>query len=163
MNRQRAAWVDRLEQSGKDYFRYISQLTDADIASAPAAGEWTLHQVVAHMRDTEQLVFLARTQRILKEEHPAVQNFDQDEWNKTHYDPNEPFKKIVAEFRAARRKLVSLLRKSTDKDWDNWAMHSEYNKISLDWLAMHNYHHTLEHIAQMGALREKTVLKQLNG
>ncbi len=163
MKRLRAEWIDRLEQSGKDYLRYISQLTDAEIAAAPAPGEWSVHQLVAHVRDTEQQVFLARLQRIMKEEHPAIQNFDQDEWNKDHYDPNEPFKKIVAEFRAARRKFISLLRKTTDKDWDNWAMHSEYKKISLDWLVMHNYHHTLEHVAQLGGLREKAVLKQLNG
>ena len=162
MNRQRAVWIDRLEQSGKDYLRYVSQLADTEVHRAPASGEWTIHQVVAHVRDTEQRVFLARAQRIMTEPHPVVQNFDQDEWNKNHYDPNEPFGKIVAEFRLARRKLVSLLRKSKDEDWKNWAMHSEYGKISLDWLVMHNYHHTMEHIAQMGYLAEKAVLKELN-
>jgi hypothetical protein len=163
MNRKRAGLVDRLEQSGKDYLWCLSQLTEEEIHAPTAPGEWTIHQVVAHVRDTEQHAFLARLERMLKEEHPAVQNFDQDEWNKTHYDPNEPFKKIVAEFRAARRKFMQLIRKSTDKDWANWAMHSAYGKISLDWLAMHNYHHTMEHIVQIGYLREKAVLKQLNG
>ncbi len=162
MNRKRAAWVDRLEQSGKDYMRYISQFPEAEIHRAPAPGEWTIHQVVAHVRDTEQHAFLARVQRIMSEEHPAVQNFDQDEWNRDHYDPNEPFKKIVAEFRAARRKLILLLRKSKSSDWDNWAAHSAYGRISLDWLVMHNYHHTMEHIAQMGYMAENAVLKELN-
>lgn len=162
MNRKRVAWIDRLEQSGKDYLRYLSELTEAEVQSAPAPGEWTVHQVVAHMRDTEQYVFLQRVQRIMKESHPAVQNFDQDQWNKDHYDPNEPFKKIVSDFRASRRKLISLLRKTSDKDWENWAMHSAYGKISLDWLVMHNYHHTMEHIAQIGNLSEQAVLKELN-
>ncbi len=162
MNRKRAAWIDRLEQSGKDYLGYLAQLNEAEIQSAPAPGEWTTHQVVAHVRDTEQQVFLARVQRMLSEEHPAVQNFDQDEWNKNHYSPTEPLKKIVADFRASRRKMVSLLRKTTEKDWANWAMHSAYGRISLEWLVMHNYHHTMEHIAQMGALSEQEVLKELN-
>jgi DNA phosphorothioation-dependent restriction protein DptG len=162
MNRQRAAWIDRLEQSGKDYLRYVSQLSEADLHRAPAPGEWTMHQVVAHVRDTERQVFLARVQRIMNEEHPAVQNFDQDQWNKDHYDPNEPFKEIVADFRAARRQLVALLRKTKNADWDNWAIHSAYGKISLDWLVRHDYHHTLEHIAQMGYLAEKSVLEELN-
>lgn len=162
MNRKRSAWIDRLEQSGKDYLWYVSQLSEAEIHRAPAPGEWTIHQVIAHIRDTEQRVFLARAQRVMREEHPAVENFDQDEWNTNHYDPNEPFEKIVAEFRAARRKLISLLRKSNNADWDNWARHSEYGKISLDWMVMHNYHHTLDHIAQMGHMAENTVLKELN-
>ncbi|MDE3091409.1 MAG: DinB family protein [Chloroflexota bacterium] len=163
MNRKRAALVDRLEQSGKDYLWNLSQLSEAEIGTPPAPGEWTIHQVVAHMRDTEQRVFLERTRRIMQETHPAVQNFDQEQWSKEHYSPDEPFKKIVAEFRSARRKLVSLLRKTKEKDWENWAMHSAYGRISLDWLAMHGYHHTVEHIAQIGYLREKQVLKELNG
>jgi len=163
MNRKRADWIDRLEQSGKDYLWYLSQLAEEEIHAPAAPGEWTIHQVVAHVRDIEQHAFLARLERILKEEHPAVQNFDQDEWNMTHYDSTEPFKKIVAGFRAARRKFVQLLRKSTDKDWANWAMHSEYGKISIDWLVMHDYHHTMEHIAQIGYQREAALLKQLNG
>ncbi len=163
MNRKRATWIDRLEQSGKDYLRYLSQLSEADIHTAPAPGEWTTHQVVAHMRDTEQHVFLQRVQRILGEDHPSVQTFDSDEWNREHYDPNEPLKKIAAEFRAARRKMIALLRKTKDRDWDNWALHPEHRRISLDWLVMHDYHHTMEHIAQIGYLSEKAVLKELNG
>jgi Protein of unknown function (DUF664). len=163
MNRQRVGLIDRLEQSGKDYLWYLARLSDADINAPTAPGEWTIHQVVAHVRDTEQHVFLARAQRIVKEEHPAVQNFDQDAWNRDHYSATEPFKKIVGDFSASRRKLISLLRKTTNEDWDNWAKHSAYGRISLDWLVMHDYHHTLEHLAQIGYLREKAVLKELNG
>ena len=163
MNRKRTAWVNRLEQSGKDYLGYLSQLTEEQIHDVPAPGEWSIHQVIAHVRDTERYVFLERVQRILTETHPAVENFDQDAWNKDHYDPNEPLKRIVADFRSLRRKLISLLRKSKDKDWENWAMHSEYHKITIDWLVMHDYHHTLEHTVQMGYLNEKVLLKYLNG
>ncbi len=164
MNRQCKALVDRLEASGKEFVSYLSQLSDEDLRAAPAPNEWTIHQVVAHMRDVEQHAFLVRVQRITKEEHPAVQNFDQDEWwNQSHYSPSEPLKKIIADFRSSRRKMVALLRKTSDKDWKNWAVHSAYGKISLEWVAMHCYHHTLEHIAQMGYAREKGILKNLNG
>ena len=162
MNRRRTAWIDRLEQSGKDYLGYVSQLSEAQIHDVPAPGEWSMHQVVAHVRDTERYAFFVRVQRILAETHPTVANFDQDEWNKDHYDPSEPFKKIVADFRVHRRKLVSLLRKSKDKDWENWAIHPEYHKITIDWIVMHDYHHTLEHTAQLGYLNEKVYLKGLN-
>ena len=164
MNRQRKAMIDRLEQSGKEFVWYFSQLSDADIHAAPAPNEWSLHQAAAHVRDTEQHVFLARLERMLKEEHPAVQNFDQDGYWKTHpYAAGESLKQIIADFQKSRRKLVRLLRNAPDAAWKNWAQHSAYGKISLDWLAMHCYHHTLEHIAQIGYAREKSVLKNLNG
>lgn len=162
MNRKRATLIDRLESSGKDYLRYLRQLSDAEIHNSPAQNEWSIHQVATHMRDTEQHVFLLRTQRILSEVHPAVQSFDQEAWNREHYAPSEPLKKIVAEFRAARRKLVRLLHQTSGKDWANWATHPEYGKISLDWLALHNYSHTLQHLAQIVEMQEKSVLQELS-
>ncbi|CAG0986880.1 hypothetical protein ANRL3_02502 [Anaerolineae bacterium] len=163
MNRKRKALVDRLEESGKEYLQYLAQLDTNEIHGAPAPNEWTIHQVVSHMRDTEQHVFLARTQLIQKETHPAVQSFNQEEWMRERYSPDESFKKIVAEFRAARRKMIALVRKASDQDWANWATHPEYVRISLDWLVMHDYHHTLEHLAQIGYAREKAVLAELRG
>jgi hypothetical protein len=162
MNRKRAALIARLEQSGKDYTWYLAHLAQDEINLPPAPNEWSIHQVVAHVRDTEQHVFLRRTERIINEEHPTVQSFDQEAWNRDHYSPNESFQKIVADFRAARRKLIRLLRATSEKDWKNWALHPAYGKISLGWLTLHNYHHTMEHIAQIGYLREKALLKELN-
>jgi hypothetical protein len=163
MNRQRKALIDRLETSGKEYADYLSQVAAAELHCTSSPTEWSIHQVAAHVRDTDQHVFLVRVQRVMKEEHPAVLNFDQDEYWKTNpYSPSEPIKKIIADFRASRRKMVSLLCQATDKDWKNWALHSAYGRISLDWLALHCYHHTLEHIAQMGYEYEKNLLKALN-
>lgn len=164
MNRQRKALVDRLETSGKDFIDYLSQLSMDELYAKPTPTEWSLHQCAAHVRDTEQNAFLVRVECMMKEVHPAVANFDQDEWWQAHpYQADEPLKKIVADFRAARNKLVRLLRKATQDDWDNWARHSAYGKISMEWVAMHAHHHTLEHIAQMGYARENQVLKQLAG
>lgn len=163
MNRQRKALIDRLETSGKEYIDYLSQVAAANLHTTSSPTEWSIHQVAAHVRDTERHAFLARVQRIMKEEHPTVQNFDQDEFWKTNpYSASEPIKKIIADFRAARRKMVSLLRQASEDDWKNWARHSAYGKISLDYVAMHCYHHTLEHVAQMGYAREKDLLKSLN-
>lgn len=163
MNRQRQTLIDRLEQSGKEYLAYLSQLSAEEVNATPAPTEWSIHQVAAHMRDCETHVFLRRVERALTEEHPAFQNFDQDEYWKTHgYAPDEPLKKIIADFRRDRRKLVRALRAAPDAAWKNWGKHSAYGKVTLDWLAMHCYHHTLEHVAQMGYAREKALLKELN-
>src|SRR3990172_3110776 len=103
MKRNRAQLLDRLESAGQDYLWYLDQLSEAEIHTPPAPNEWTAHQVAAHVRDTEQQVFLLRVKRILAEEHPAVENFDQEGWNRDHYSADELIKKIKSEFRNARR------------------------------------------------------------
>lgn len=162
MSRQRAALVDRLESSGHDFLWYLRQLSREALQSPPITGTWSVHQIAAHMRDTEKQVFLARTQRILKEDHPSVSNFDQEEWNREHYSKNEPLRKILDEFRSARRRVVRLARAATITDWNKTAAHPEYGEISLDWLTLHNYSHTLEHIAQISQQQERIILDRLN-
>ncbi len=162
MDRKRAQLIDRLESSGQDYVWILNQLEETAMFAAPSPGEWTVHQIAAHMRDTEQQAFLLRIELLISETHPTVLNFDQEVWNRDHYLPSEPLRKINSEFRAARRKVVRLLRRATKKAWDNWAAHPEYGKISLDWVLEHDYHHTLEHIAQIGRLHEAETLKKLN-
>ncbi len=162
MNRHRAQLIDRLESCGQDYLWFLDHLAQEEPYTVPGAGEWSVHQVAAHMRDTEVHVFLLRTQLLLASEHPAVENFDQEAWNRDHYVPSEPLKQIKAEFRTARRKLTRLLRGANKSAWDNWAQHPEFGRISLDWLLEHNYVHTLDHLAQIGRLREAATLRALN-
>jgi hypothetical protein len=163
MNRQHAKLIERIEESGNDFLAYLAELTDEEIHRVPGQGEWSIHAVLAHLRDTEEHVFLKRTKRILgASEPPNVENFSQDEWNRDHYSSEEPRKKIISELRAARRGLLRLLRKTTDKDWSRWALHPEYGRISIEWLAVHDYSHTLEHLHQLLELREKAILEELN-
>ncbi len=162
MNREHKRLVDRLESSGEDLLSYLGKFSEQEILEQPAPNEWSIHQVVAHLRDTEERVFLYRVRRLLKEDHPEVPNFDQDAWQREHYSPTEPFKKMLADFRSARRKQIVLLRKTTDKDWDRTARHPEYGVISVNWLVNHNVNHTFEHLSQIGYWHEKSLLKKLN-
>ncbi len=163
MNRQHTKLIERIEASGKEFLDYVSPLPAEEIHRAPVPGEWSIHAVVAHLRDTEEHVFLKRIERILREpEPPAVENFDQVEWNRAHYSPDEPFKEIMAELRQARRKFIRALEKIPDKEWSRYAHHPEYGKISIEWLALHDYVHTLDHLHQILELRERAILKELN-
>jgi uncharacterized damage-inducible protein DinB len=45
----------------------------------PAAGKWSVCEIVAHLADCE-LVFAFRLRQTLAEDHPTIQPFDQDRW-----------------------------------------------------------------------------------
>ncbi len=163
MNRQHARLVAHLETSGIELLAFVAELPDSELHRTPAAGEWSIHAIVAHLRDVEQQVFLKRIQRILSEPGtPRVEDFDQEQWNREHYRPEEPLPEIIKAWRAARRKELNLLRGVPDRDWARTAIHPEYGKISIEWLAVHNYAHTLDHLHQLLKLQEKSLLGRLN-
>src|SRR5665648_136212 len=62
------------------------------------AGGWNIHQVIAHMRDVNQHVYLPRLHRIIDEENPMFENFDGDAWMAEHYQPLEPIGILSSEF-----------------------------------------------------------------
>jgi hypothetical protein len=163
MNRQHRQLVAHIQASGKELLDNLKHLSEEEIFRVPAPNEWTMHAVIAHVRDTERHVFLHRIQRILSEpDPPQVENFDQEQWNRDYYSATEPFDQIVAEWRAARRKLVRLLQSTRDADWARYAAHPLYGKISVEYIALHNYAHTLEHLHQMLETREQALLHALN-
>ena len=163
MNKQHTQLVDRIEASGAELADALGQLSAEQIARVPKEGEWSLHQVMSHVRDTEVQVFAYRIGLILKNDAPpTVQNFDQEEWMRDHYSPSEPLKAIVAEFRGARRKLVKLLRGTKDSDWKRYAIHPLYGNIPIEYIALHSYAHSLEHIQQFMLEREANLLKAAN-
>lgn len=164
MNKQHADQIERLEASAGEVANALKRVTPAQLQRVPRPGEWSLHQALAHLRDTEVQVFSYRPARILKEPAPpVVANFNQEDWMREHYKADEPIQNIVAEFRAARRKLVRLLRNTTDKDWTRYAIHPEYGNISVEYIALHAYNHTLEHLQQLLEAQEETLLNAANG
>lgn len=162
MNLQHKRIIDRLGTSSEDFIAYLAKLPAEELQQVPAPNEWTLHQVAAHVRDVEQQVFLYRLKRMLREDNPAVENFDQEVWTRGHYAASEPIKKIVAEIRAARKKQAALLRRAKDKDWARTAQHPTWKTLSVEWLMTHAINHALEHAAQAGEAYEKLLLSKLN-
>lgn len=164
MNTAHSQLIERLDDSAVQVATAVKPLSAEQIKRVPREGEWSLHQALSHLRDTEVQVFSYRVARILKEtEPPLVANFDQEEWMREHYAENEALKKIVAEFRAARRKLVKLLRSTKDNDWTRCAIHPEYGKISIEYIALHAYNHTLEHLQPLLTAQEENLLNAANG
>ncbi len=144
MNRQHTQLIDRLEATGKEFIAAVGQIPEKQINAVPTDGEWSLHQALAHTRDTEANVFTYRTGLILNSKTPpTVANFSQEEYNVDHYSPKEPVKKILTEFSKARRQLVKNLRATQDSDWKRYAIHPEYGNIPIEYIALHAYTHTL--------------------
>lgn len=163
MNKQHTLLLDRLEDSANQVADAVKQLSAEQLNRIPKEGEWSLHGALAHLRDTDVQVFLYRAQRILKEDTaPTVASFNQEEWSREHYSAKEPMQDIIGEFKTARRKLVKLLRNTRDKDWTRYAVHPEYGNISIEYIALHTYNHTLEHLQQLLDAQESNVLQAAN-
>ena len=112
----------------------VARLKPEDLDRA-TAGEWTPRQIVHHLADTE-LFRSTRLRRLLTEESPTLQAFDEGNLTflrRLHYD--RPIEASFALFRAASQTNLDLLARLLEDDWSREGTHTEVGRFTMDdWL-----------------------------
>lgn len=114
----------------------------------PAPGKWNIHEIIIHMADSEANSF-ARARKIICESGGQVIGYDQDAWAvKTNYE-SQSTDDALELFRLLRKMTYNVIKSIPEETWDNYIIHSENGKMTLDdWLEVYEDHVTV-HIIQM--------------
>jgi DinB superfamily len=121
-------------------------------------GKWTACEIIHHLADSETTSAL-RLRRLLVEESPLIQAYDQDAFaDSLHYNDRELSPALEA-FRSARATTAQLFPFMTDEDWRRSGTHSESGPYSAeDWLRIYAAH-AHNHANQIRQLKEAMSLK----
>ena len=124
----------------------------ASLAAHPIAGKWSAREIVHHLADSES-ISAQRLRRLLSEEHPIIQGYDQEayavllRYNLRDHAPALDF------FRAARETTLQLLREMGDDDWKRTGWHTESGLYSAStWLKIYAVH-AHNHAGQIARLK----------
>ena len=89
----------------------------------PAAGKWSVHEVIVHCADSETNSHM-RIRYLLGEPDPLILGYDQDRWAidlDYHALPLAPALETV---RAVRANTVPLLERMTERQWQRTGRHT---------------------------------------
>jgi len=87
----------------------------------PKDGGWSPRMVVHHLADSESNS--TRGRKLLAEDDPVVQGYDQAYARRLHYD--RPVETSLAVFRAVRASTAELLERLEEQDWGRAGTHTE--------------------------------------
>jgi len=123
------------------------------LTAHPIAGKWSAAEIVHHLADSETTSGL-RLRRLLVEDHPLIQGYDQDAYAAAlNYNRREIAPSLEA-FRAARATAAQLFEFMADEDWLREGTHSESGSYGAeDWLKIYAAH-AHNHAAQIRRLKE---------
>jgi hypothetical protein len=123
------------------------------LTAHPIAGKWSAAEIVHHLADSETTSGL-RLRRLLVEDHPLIQGYDQDAYAAAlNYNRREIAPSLEA-FRAARASAAQLFEFMADEDWQREGTHSESGSYGAeDWLKIYAAH-AHNHAAQIRRLKE---------
>ena len=137
------------------YDEVINSLSDfpADAMTAhPIPGKWSAREIAHHLADSETASAI-RLRKLLTEDHPVIQGYDQDEYAvRLNYNERDTAPALEA-FHAARASTAQLIDRMTQADWQREGEHTESGRYTAeDWLNIYAVH-AHNHAAQIRRLR----------
>jgi hypothetical protein len=123
------------------------------LAAHPIPGKWSAREIVHHLGDSES-TSAWRIRRLLVEENPLIQGYDQDQFaTRLRYNERDMAPALEA-FRVARESTMQILGLMTEDDWKRAGTHSESGPYTTeDWLVIYA-RHAHNHAAQIQRLKE---------
>ena len=131
----------------------LAGLSESQMHAVPVPGEWSIHEVVIHLGDSETFGF-ERLRKTIAEEKPILQVYDEDAWAKNLSYQQQERHFALALFSAQRRSTAALLRMLPSEAWKRTAMHPERGEISLYDIFTIYLEHGEIHLAQIEHIKQ---------
>lgn len=123
-------------------------LSVQDVTMPLEAGGWTVHQIAAHTRDVDKLVYGMRVRRTAAEQNPEFQNFDGEEYMAEHYSKSAPLNEILDELVEQVESLAEELRSLPPQAWARVSSHAMLGRdLTLQTWVEKDLAHIQEHLA----------------
>lgn len=144
--------IDRYA-AGSELLRYAAQgLTPEQEQARPGPGVWSIAELVTHMVDSDG-VGIERMKRVIAEDEPTLQAYDQDRWIARLDAHNMPVAEAVALFAANRGWMTRILRKCSEEDFARSGNHTEDGPKTLAKLLVGYVGHLDYHLKYLYAKR----------
>jgi hypothetical protein len=135
----RQALIEKYREGYRVVSDALRGISDQELDARPAPGKWSAREIVHHLADSE-MTSAIRLRRLIAEERPVIQGYDQDEFaHRLAYD--RPVQASLDAFRAARQTTKEILERLTETDWTREGTHSESGRYTVEhWLEIYAEH-----------------------
>jgi carbonic anhydrase/acetyltransferase-like protein (isoleucine patch superfamily)/uncharacterized damage-inducible protein DinB len=130
--------ADRLERHAESEWR-----------AAPAGGGWSAHEVLHHLCDADERVYVPRLTQLLAEDRPQFMDMDLTSITRDGASAGTSPASVLQSWGASRRQLLALLAPLGRADWARWGVHSIRGPYPLGEMVRHWAEHDLAHRRQM--------------
>ena len=117
----RSKLIDRLVIAAQEFRLECLAAKDAFTS---LDGGWNMHQIAAHTRDVDKLVYGSRARRTATEDNPEFQSFDGEAYMAEHYSASEPLQEIVNGLVDNVENLAQMLRSLSSEAWSRQSRHA---------------------------------------
>jgi hypothetical protein len=141
-----------VRESIGELFNQFAGLSEEALRWRPAADEWCLKEVAAHLRDAEAL-HQRQIELISHELEPRLpyEAIDVLPFERDYRD--ESLVRLLREYESAREETVWLLRMFSENEWSRAGIHPYRGRMTILDIVRELHQHDLEHLYQARNLR----------
>jgi hypothetical protein len=135
----RRALIERYKDGYRAVTEALQGISERELDARPAPGKWSAREIVHHLADSE-MTSAIRLRRLIAEDRPTIQGYDQDEFaRRLYYD--RPIHASLEALRSARETTAQILERLTEAQWGREGTHSESGRYTvLRWLEIYARH-----------------------
>jgi len=150
---EREKMIATYKDGYEEVLQSLKDFPEQSFTAHPINGKWSAAEIVHHLADSETTSAL-RLRRLLVEDHPLIQGYDQDAFAARLNYNSRVIAPALDAFRCARATTAQLFDFMSDEDWRREGTHSESGRYTAeDWLTIYAAH-AHNHAAQIRRLRE---------
>jgi uncharacterized damage-inducible protein DinB len=146
--------IDQFEDGGRKLTKAVEHLDRNDLLAVPIPGKWSIQQLVIHLMDSD-LVLADRMKRVIAEDRPTLQAFDENLWTKNLHYELASANAAIELFALNRRMMTELLRLLPDEAFSRKGVHTERGEMTLEHLLKGAVEHLEHHLKFLYEKREK--------
>jgi len=128
---------------------------DVDWNWRPAEQEWSLTEVICHLRDVEREVHQQRFRALIEKENPFIQGVSADEWAVARQYRLEDGMLALNDFLEARASTILMLEKLDESTWKKEGRHAFFGQTSTHEILSLVVRHDDIHWQQISKLLKK--------
>ena len=114
----------------------------------PAPAEWSLTEIICHLRDVEREVNLPRILKVMAEENPFLAGEITDRWVEERHCIDQDGLQALTDFISARKDVIGLLN-NFQVEWSRMARHAIFGPTTLQELVGFIAGHDRAHVQQI--------------
>jgi len=144
-----SAQIATLNATPAAFDTLVASISPEQFTHRPSDGEWSLTEILCHMRDTDREVHLPRIKTVTQEENPFLPGVSTDHWAEIRQYNQQDGLKALQEFLQCRIELIQVLTKISAEQWKLPARHAIFGPTTLNELVGIIVTHDQNHVRQL--------------
>ena len=140
--------LTRLQELEQVVTAEVCELDNEEVNFNSDVKEWSVKQIIAHLRDAEQ-IYHERMQKILAEDEPFLRAFNPEELAEERNYQEENWEEVLKGFQANRARNLQLFQSLAPLQWQKAGIHQERGRITIHEIGESLVRHNEQHLEQI--------------